>query len=88
MLRPLRDLILVRPCSPVRMVGMLHIPDSQQSARNQTFHHATVLAAGPLVKQAVTGKSVFISDLAGDELQIDGERVFLLREKDIVGISP
>ena len=68
------------------MIGSLHIPNVTNSARNQTYHYAKVLSSGPKVKWAKAGRRVFISEYAGDDVKIAGQSLFVIRERDIVGV--
>lgn len=86
MIRPLRDLIVIKPCSPVGMVDMLYVTNITKSAANQTFHYAKVLAHGPKVVLAFEGTTVLVSEFAGEEIQLDGEKVWTVRERDIIGV--
>ena len=86
MIRPLRDLIVIKPCSPVGMVDMLYVAEVTKSTKNQTFHYAKVLAHGKDVVLAFTGQTVLVSEYAGEPVEIDGEKVWTVRERDIVGV--
>lgn len=86
MIRPLNDKIVIKPCSPVGMVDMLYVTNITKSTKNQTFHYAKVLAHGRLVELAITGATVLVSEFAGEDCEIDGEKVWTLRERDIIGV--
>ncbi len=86
MIRLLGDKIAVIPCSPQGMVGGIHIPDITKSTKNQTFHYAKVVAHGIKAVLAITGKTVLVSEYAGDEVEVDGQKVFIMRERHIVGV--
>ncbi len=85
-IRPLRDLIHFQPISKPGKIGLIHVPDSTKSTRNQTFVYAKVLAAGPNVELAKAGSTIFISEYAIEPFPVDGVPVHLMRERDIVGV--
>ncbi len=84
-IKPLRDLIHFEPISNPG-IGLIHIPDSNKSTKNQTFQYAKVLAAGPDVVLAKEGTTIFISEYAVEPFPVDGVPVHLMRERDIVGV--
>jgi len=86
MIKPLRDMIAVEHVTPPGRVGLLYIPDITKSTKNQTFHHAKVLAIGGKVETVKAGDVVMISEYAGDPFLVDGKTVHLMRERDIVGV--
>ena len=89
MIRPLRDLLIIRPEKPPGMVGALHLPDIGLSG-NKSGCPCVVVAAGPKVELATVGKRVLVpaygSHPAGDEVQFGGETLTLIRERDIHGV--
>ena len=86
MIRPLRDLIVIRPLKVPGMIGSLYIPDTG-SGRDKTGCVCEVVAAGPKVEAAFVGVRVHVpaygSHPAGDEVVCEGEKLILLRERDI-----
>ena len=84
-IRPLKDRLVLKPISPPKMVGSLYIPENQ-SSKNQTFYYAEVLAAGPKCLLAKVGDKVVISEYAGDPMEIDGEKVLMMSERDLAGV--
>ncbi len=85
-IRPLRDLIYFQPISKPGKIGLIHVPDSTKSTRNQTFVYAKVLAAGPNVELAKAGSTIFISEYAIEPFLVDGSPVHMMRERDVVGV--
>ena len=91
MIRPLRDMLLLRPIGePPGKVGLIHIPDGDRLSQ-ATGLRAEVVEAGPKVELATKGKTVYVkaygSHAASDmEVEHGGEKMFLLRERDIVGV--
>ena len=89
MIRPLRDLLVIRPDKKPGMVGALHLPDIGLSG-NKSDVTCTVVAAGPKVELAMAGTKVLVPAYgehpAGDEVMCDGEKLTLIRERDIIGV--
>lgn len=85
MIRPLSDRIVIEALPGTGMVGIIHMPNTK-NAKNQTFHYASVLAAGPKVELAKAGTKVFCSEFFGDEIECEGRKVRVGRERDIVGV--
>ena len=86
MIRPLRDNIVVEPITAPGMVGLIHIPDVKKSTKNQTFNYGTIISAGKDVVLAKPGVKVLVSEYAGDPFTHEGKQVFIMRERDIVGV--
>lgn len=86
MIRPLRDNIVVEPITAPGKVGLIHIPDVTKSTRNQTFNYGIVLASGKDTALAKPGDKVLVSEYAGDPFDHEGKKVFIMRERDIVGV--
>jgi co-chaperonin GroES (HSP10) len=107
-LRPLRDLLIIRPEKTPGMIGALHVPDIGLSGNKSTCI-CEVVAAGPgfhpkihdgkkkgryrerfVPTQSKVGDRVLVeaygSHPAGDEVECDGEKFTMIRERDIVGI--
>lgn len=87
MIRTLSDRIAVEKLPGLGKIGLLFIPDTTSSTRNQTFCPARVLSAGPKVVQAKEGETLVVSDYFGDEIEIDGKEIHVGRERDIVAVS-
>ena len=89
MIRPLRDLLVIRPEKTPGMIGAIHIPDLGTS-QNKNGCVCEVLAAGPNVELAKVGTRVLVqaygSKPAGDEVMVDGVPMTLIRERDIAGV--
>lgn len=88
--RPLRDLLVIRPLATPGMIGAIHIPDSGLQ-RDKTGVWCEVIAAGPKAELATVGKRVHVcaygSHPAGDEIIVNGEKLTLIRERDINGVE-
>ncbi len=90
MIRPLRDLLVVRPLAEPGMIGSIHIPDFEKQA-NKTGAWCVVVAAGPDAQYAIEGVRVHVtaygSKLAGEEVVFNGEKLTMIRERDINGVA-
>jgi co-chaperonin GroES (HSP10) len=99
MIRPLRDLLVIRRApghEPPEMLGGIHLPDYRTRTdepgirlSNATGAVCEVLAAGPKCDVKV-GQLVHVKDygghLAGDEFTHDGKTLTIIRERDLNGI--
>jgi co-chaperonin GroES (HSP10) len=90
MIRPLRDLLVIRPEKTPGMVGGIHLPDLGLSG-NKGSVYCRVVAAGPKVELAKVGTRVLVesygSHPAGDEVVCEGEKLTIIRERDLVGVA-
>ena len=83
--KPLADRVLVQPVAAEEVtVSGIIIPDSAQEKPLK----GTVLAVGPGTKdEAMTlkeGDLVLYGKYAGTEVEIDGEKVIIMRQSDIL----
>lgn len=89
MIRPLRDMLVLRVVAPPGKIGLIHIPDTERQ-EDKTAAWCEVVAAGPKVELAHVGKKVHIhgygSHTAGVEIDHQGEKLVLIRERDINGV--
>jgi chaperonin GroES len=90
-IQPLHDVVIVRHPEEQEKIGSLYIPQSARPAP-QT---AIVVAAGPgalsgagvLVPTTVKpGDVVLTSKWGGHEIEVEGEKLYVLRETELVGI--
>ena len=85
--KPLADRVLIQPCQAeeVTMSGII-IPDS---AKEKPLK-GTVLATGPGTKEETmelkVGDVVLYGKYAGTEVEIDGEKVIIMRQNDVLAI--
>lgn len=81
--RPLGNRVLIRPeTNPTQTASGLHL--AEQWKPEQT---GTVVAKGPTVKEPMElGDFVIFSWQAGQEVYIDQDRLFLLREEDVLAV--
>lgn len=86
MIRVLSDRVAVEHLPGVGKIGLIHVPNVTKSSANQTFTHAKVVAAGPKVELAKVGRTVFVSEFFGDEVEVDGKKYWIGRERDLVGV--
>ena len=83
MIKPLRDLIVIEPVTLPGKIGLIYIPETKNT-KNQTFYKATVLAIGSKVESLKVGDIIRVSAYAGDPFDMDGKKVHMMRERDIV----
>lgn len=90
-LKPLSDLIIVRPDQAVTKVGLIELaPSSQEEAKT-----GIVLATGPgrlrdngkfepmMVKP---GQRVLYSEFAKEKFKLNGETLFTMHDDDVLGV--
>lgn len=69
-------------------VGDILIPEClERTDRYGPTVLATVVACGPKCIHLQEGMRIWLKDVAGDDWEIGGKRLTLLRERDIVGID-
>ena len=96
-IRPIHDYVWVRPDKqPDRSPGGIHIPQAVRDKLKAV--RGTVLAVGPglnkryrtevdhIPMEVEVGQSVVYPDYVGKEIEIDGEKITLINECDIMGI--
>lgn len=81
--RPLGNRVLIRPeTNPTQTASGLHLAEHWKPEQT-----GTVVNLGPTVKEPMQrGDFVIFSWQAGQELYIDRERLFLLREEDVLAV--
>lgn len=85
--KPLADRVIIQPtpAEEVTVAGII-IPDS---AKEKPLK-GTVLAAGPGTKDEAmelkAGDTVLYGKYAGTEVEIDGEKVLIMRQNDVLAI--
>jgi co-chaperonin GroES (HSP10) len=91
MIRPLRDVLFLRPSTEaLGMVGLIHMPEISKLSCKTTAV-CEVVAAGPKARDVKVGSKVRVEvydkHYAGDEAVVEGEKLIVIRERDIVGIE-
>lgn len=89
-MRPLNDRILIRIDKADEKIGSIIIPDSAKT-RPQ---FATVIAVGPGAMtnagrrepEVKKGDRVLIGKYSGSDVEIDGEKLTVVREEDLLGV--
>lgn len=92
-IRPLRDLVLVKPFPPDDKVGRFYIPDR---AKDQRASRATVIDLGPGARRdggdlipiegIKVGDVVQYQDYIGFEIRVDGVEMKLIKAEDIMAV--
>lgn len=80
-----RVAVEIESVSGMGKLGSLFIPDATKSTRNQLFHVGTVRAAGPKAKQLTEHCRVLVSEYFGDEVEVDGRKLRVGRDRDVIG---
>lgn len=88
MIKPLRDYLVVRYTGGrLAMSGSLYLPDTDKLA-NKTSGRCEVVASGPKAEHAKPGSAVVLcaygEHLAGEEVLHHGEKLILIRERDVL----
>lgn len=90
-LKPINDFVLIKRKDKEQKVGSIIIPASAQE--KQTF--GEVMSVGPgktndagkrIASQVCAGDVVLFGKYAGQEIQLNGETLVLVREDEILGI--
>ena len=88
-IKPLRDLLVIRPVKEPGKIGLLYVPNIGMSS-NKSGCVCEVVAAGPKVELAKVGTRVLVqaygSHPAGDEVRVGDEILTLIRERDLDGV--
>ena len=90
MIKPLRDLLVLRVVKEPGKVGRLFVPDLGTS-QNKNGCICEVVAAGPKAVLANKGSKVHVAaygDKPSSDMEIDheGEKLVLISERDITGV--
>jgi co-chaperonin GroES (HSP10) len=96
-IRPLHDYLVVKPLTRPGMIGLIHLPEQADDNRNGTI--AEVLAVGPgrllpsgirIPMEVSVGDCVHLTaygtTAAGCKIVLNGEKVLMIRARDINGI--
>ena len=92
-LRPLADRVVIEPVDREETFagGQLVLPETAKEKPQQ----GTILAAGPgrrdedgkyIQMDVKTGDLVLFAKYAGTEIKLDGKKVLILKESDILGV--
>jgi chaperonin GroES len=84
-MKPLRDLVLVKPCAPDNVTeGGLFIPTSVQARNNRAVVVEVGNGTSKIEMEAKVGDTVIHIKDAGEEVIINGEAHYLIRQNDIL----
>ena len=86
-LKPLADRVLVEPKeAEEKTASGIYIPDTAKEKPQR----GTVVAAGPGKKdepmEVKPGDEVLYGKYAGTEIELDGDKLLIMRQSDILGI--
>ncbi len=90
MIRPIRDMLVLRIVKEPGKIGRLFMPDLG-TMQNKNGCVCEVVAAGPKAVLAKPGKKVHVpayGDKPASDMEInhEGEKVILIAERDITGV--
>jgi chaperonin GroES len=89
MIRPMKDIVLIKPEPTPEKIGNLYVPPGQQ----YLSHRGTVIAVGPglhdrrgrFVPTTIQpGDDVLYSPVESAQTRIDGERLVVVREAGVL----
>jgi len=84
-MRPIRDFVLVKPCEPDNVTeGGLFIPSTAMGRNNRAVVVAVGNGTAKVQMEAKRGDMIIHIKNAGEEIIIDGEQHFLIRQMDIL----
>jgi chaperonin GroES len=84
-MRPIRDFVLVKPCEPDNVTeGGLFIPSTAMGRNNRAVVVAVGNGTAKVQMEAKKGDMIIHIKNAGEEIIIDGEQHFLIRQMDIL----
>ena len=86
-LKPLADRVIIKPCAAEEVTtGGIIIPDSAKEKPQR----GTVLAVGTGTKDEEMalkeGDSVLYGKYAGTEIDLDGEKVLIMRQNEVLAV--
>ena len=86
-IKPLADRVLVKPApAEEKTIGGITIPDTAQEKPSR----GTVVAVGQGTKDEAmvlkAGDSVLYGKYAGTEVEVDGEKLLIMRQSDVFAV--
>ncbi len=82
-IRPLKNKVLLKPEEvKEQKIGKLFIPDSAQEKKTI----GDIIAVGPEVEGIKVNDQVLYSKYSGTEVELDGEKLIILEEDDVIAI--
>lgn len=85
-IKPLNDRVLIEPAKAEEVVGGIIIPDSAKEKPLKGTVRATGNGTKDEVMVVKAGDTVLYSKYAGTEIEIDGEKLLMMRQNDILAI--
>jgi co-chaperonin GroES (HSP10) len=84
-MKPLRDLVLVKPCAPDNVTeGGLFIPTNAQGRSSRAIVVEVGNGTSKIKMEAKVNDTVIHIKDAGEEIIINGEAHYLIRQNDIL----
>lgn len=82
-LKPLSDNLIVEPVEEKKAVGEIDLPDTVDPDAPQ---RGLVTAKGDDVTKVQVDDTVLFRKYAPDEFKLDGKKVMLMQEKDVIAV--
>lgn len=81
-LKPIRDLVLIKPADPLSKAGALFIPSNAQQEQQK----GTVIEVGPAATDVKPNDKVVFTKFAGTAIELSGVPHLLISEEHILGV--
>lgn len=85
-IKPLSDRVLVEPAKAEQVVGGIIIPDTAKEKPLKGIVRATGDGTKDEAMIVKAGDSVLYGKYAGTEIEVDGEKLLMMRQSDILAI--
>lgn len=85
-IKPLGDRVLVEPAKAEEVVGGIIIPDSAKEKPLKGLVKAVGCGTKDEAMQVKAGDTVLYGKYAGTEIEIDGDKLLMMRQSDILAV--
>ncbi len=85
-IKPLGDRVLVEPAKAEEVVGGIIIPDSAKEKPLKGLVKAVGCGTKDEQMQVKAGDTVLYGKYAGTEIEVDGEKLLMMRQSDILAV--
>ncbi len=85
-IKPLGDRVLVEPAKAEEVVGGIIIPDSAKEKPLKGIVKAVGNGTKDEQMQVQAGDTVLYGKYAGTEIEVDGDKLLMMRQSDILAI--
>ena len=86
MIKAIKNRILLKKDEQPDKIGLIYVPKLE--GQHAPPYSGTIISVGPDVEDTdyVEGMRVLFHDLAGTEFEVNGEKVFSIRDTDVTAI--